>query len=538
MEVVYLGTLFSTFASICRSLESTPGRIDKRHIIANFLKSLLLEEIPPAISFLLGQPFPESDERVLELGGATIWKLPPTRQTTLVSEPLTISDVAKCFDAIASASGVGSRAKKEALIQGLLGRASSVEITYIFRILAGEMRIGAVEGVVMDAIAEASGLELETIQRANMLRGNLGEVAKLALSNSDILLTVGLRLFTPIKPMLAEMSYDLEEVFAEHGGMTAFEWKFDGARIQIHKKGDNVKIFSRRLSEITSSLPELVEEARTAIHAQDALVEGEAIALGEDGKPLPFQDLMRRFRRVKEVGKAQKMIPLRLYLFDILYKDGVELIDKPYGERWRVLGNTATPHILAPRIVTNSVDEVKRFLNSAIDAGHEGLMAKALDSPYSIGVRGISWFKIKPFETLDLVIIAAEWGYGRREGWLSNYHLAARDETTGGFVMLGKTFKGLTDREFESITKNLLDTKTGEEGNTIIVRPTIVVEVAYNELQKSPRYSGGLALRFARIIRIRYDKSPEEADTIERVRDLFQKKFARKGILSRNSTPD
>jgi DNA ligase-1 len=527
-----LDTPFKTFAALCNLLESTPQRLEKRHMIAEFLKSLLPEEVPLAVSFLLGRPFPESDERVLEMGGATLWGLHPSRQTTLVSEPLTIKQVAQCFDAIAGASGSGSRAKKEALVEGLLGRAGVDETTFIFRILSGEMRIGAVEGVVMEAISEASGLDLAVVRRANMLRGNLGEVAVLALTNGEEGLSrVRLRLFTPVKPMLAEMSYSIEEVFAEHGGTTAFEWKFDGARIQIHKKGSDVKIFSRRLSDITRSLPELVVQARTEIHATDALVEGEAIALGEGGRPLPFQDLMRRFRRIKDVDEAQKRIPIRLCLFDILYKDGMELIDKPYGERWRVLVNTVSPLLLTPRIVTGSLNEAETFLKSSMSAGHEGLMAKALNSPYSIGVRGKSWFKIKPFETLDLVIIAAEWGYGRREGWLSNYHLAALDETTGEFLMLGKTFKGLTDKEFKSITEKLLGIKVEEERNRVIVKPKIVVEVGYNEIQKSQRYEVGFALRFARILRMREDKSPSEADTMARVRELYNQQFMKKAKL-------
>jgi len=499
-------------------------------MIAGFLRSLQPEEVPLAVSFLLGRPFPESDERVLKLGGATLWKLPPSRQTTLVSEPLTIKDVFGCFDAIASASGSGSRTKKETLIEGLLGRASGSETTYIFRIISGEMRIGAVEGVVMEAVAESSGLDLDTIQRANMVRGNLGEVATLAMTKGkSILGMLGLHLFTPIKPMLAEMSYSLDEIFKEHGGTTAFEYKFDGARIQIHKKGEEVKIYSRRLSEVTRSLPELATLARTEIHATDALVEGEAIAMGEGGKPLPFQDLMRRFRRIQGVEEVQKRIPVRLYLFDILYKDGMDLIDKPYGERWHVLVNTTPPYLLAPHIVTSSAKDAEKFLISSIAAGHEGLMAKALDSPYSIGARGKSWFKIKPFETLDLAIIAAEWGYGRREGWLSNYHLAARDEETGNFMMLGKTFKGLTDKEFESVTDLLLATKVREEGNTVYVKPTLVVEVAYNELQRSLIYGAGFTLRFARILRLRDDKDPTAADTIQRVEALYNKKIEKKG---------
>jgi DNA ligase-1 len=526
-----LDTPFSSFAELCASLESTTKRLEKRKMIADFLRALKPEEVPVAVSFLLGRPFPESDERVLDLGGNTLWRLPASRQMTLVGEPLTIKDIVRCFNDIAGSSGTGSRGKKELLLEGLLGRASGAETTYILRIISGEMRLGAVEGIVMEAIADASCLSPELIQRANMLKGNLGEVAVIAIAQGERLLeALKLSLFTPIKPMLAEMSYDLQEVLKEHGGTTALEYKFDGARVQIHKKGGEVRIYSRRLSDVTRSLPELEALARAEIKAEDTLVEGEVIALGEDGKPLPFQDLMRRFKRIRGVNEAQKNMPVRLYLFDILYKDGAEYIDKPYAERWHALVNTAAPHLLAPRIVTRSVKEAEAFLKSSIASGHEGLMAKALDQPYSMGVRGKSWFKIKPFETLDLAIVAAEWGYGRREHWLSNYHLAARDEESGEFVMLGKTFKGLTDNEFSSMTDELLRNKLEERGNTVFVKPTVLVEVAYNEIQRSPRYKAGFALRFARILRIRDDKGPCDADTMQKVKALFRRKFDNKGV--------
>ncbi len=501
-------------------------------MIAVFLRSLKPGEVPAAVSFLIGRPFAESDERVLELGGTTLWKLSSSRQTTLVSEPLTINDVARYFNDIASVSGTGSREKKEQLVEGLLGRASGAEAACIFRVISGEMRIGAVEGVVMEAIADSSGLDLEIVQRANLLLGNLGKVAWLAMTKGKgIEEMLKVHLFIPIKPMLAEMSYELKEVLEAHGGTTALEYKFDGARIQVHKKGDTVKIYSRRLNEITRSLPELEALAKVEIHAMEALVEGEVIAIRAGGKPLPFQELMKRFRRIQGVDEAKKSIPLRLFLFDILHKDGVELIDKPYSERWHVLVNTVSPHLLAPRMVTSSEEMAAEFLKSSIEAGHEGLMAKALDSPYSVGARGKHWFKIKPFETLDLAIIAAEWGYGRRKGWLSNYHLAALDETSGELVMIGKTFKGLTDNEFASVTKILLDAKLDEERGIVRVLPSLVVEVAYNEIQSSKRYSTGFTLRFARILRIRYDKKPDEVDTVQRIRQLYQKKFERKGFV-------
>jgi len=394
------------------------------------------------------------------------------------------------------------------------------------------MRIGAVEGVVLEAISEATGIELSLVQRSNMLLGNLGEVARVALKQGrDGLDRVGVRLFTPIKPMLAEMSYSLNEVLQSHGGKTAFEYKFDGARIQIHKKGEEIRIFSRRLTDVTESLPDIVDLVRKDINADEVLMEGEAVAVGEGGKPLPFQDLMRRFRRVHEVREMIKEIPLRLYLFDILFLDGRMLIDLPYDERWILLSQTCRSQLLAERIVTGNVAEAEAFLDAALKAGHEGLMAKALDSNYTPGVRGKKWFKIKPAEHLDLAIVAADWGYGRRTGWLSNYHLAAKDEETGEFLDLGKTFKGLTDEEFKEITKQLQGIKTSENEYTIFVKPEIVVEVAYNEIQRSPHYKSGFALRFARITRIRSDKGPTDVDTIKRVRQLYEKQFEAKAKI-------
>ncbi len=331
-------------------------------------------------------------------------------------------------------------------------------------------------------------------------------------------------MFRPVKPMLAEMAYSIGEVF-EAGKKWAFEYKFDGARIQIHKKGDEVRIFSRRLSDVTKSLPEIVELVRK-FKADDALLDGELIAV-KDGKPLPFQELMRRFRRIQEVEAASKEIEVNLYVFDILYLDVKTTMDLPYEKRWSLLAEVC-PSQLGEKIVSKNVGEVDGFLKKAISDGHEGLMAKAFGSTYTPGKRGKNWFKIKPWDTLDLVIVAAEWGYGRRTGWLSNYHLGARN-AEGGFDVIGKTFKGLTDDEFKHITGRLLALKTSEKGNTVHFKPEIVVEVAYNEIQRSPTYRSGFALRFARITRIREDKSPADADTIAKVREVYEKQFERKG---------
>ncbi len=530
-------TPFSELANLCQKLEKTTKRKEKTRLISFFLRELKEEEIAPSVYLLVGRVFPEADSRVLEVGGRTVWKmLEAGKQATLVQEPLTILRVYKYFEEIAAASGRGSRKRKESLVESLLSQASPLETEYLVRIMFGEMRIGVVEGVMLEAIAEASEVDPKLVRRSHMLLGDLGEVSLTALKKGKTgLQRVSVQLFKPIKPMLAEMSYDISEVITRHGGKTAFEYKFDGARIQIHKKDKKVRIFSRRLTDVTDSLPDIVELVRRKIRAKEALLEGEVVAVGADEKPLPFQDLMRRFRRVHKVGEMVKKIPLKLHLFDVVYLDGKSLIDAPYEARWNLLSQICESRLLAERIVTSHISEAEGFLKKAMEAGHEGLMAKDLGSNYTPGVRGKKWFKIKPAEFLDLVIVAADWGYGRRTGWLSNYHLAARDEKTGEFLVVGKTFKGLTDAEFTEMTKRLQEIKISESRYTVYVKPSIVVEIAYNEIQKSPHYKSGFALRFARITRIRDDKSPQEADTIARMKELYEKQFEHKAKITEKS---
>jgi DNA ligase-1 len=523
------GLAFEYLAELCANLEKTSSRIEKTRLLSSFLKLLRPEEIEPAVAMITGKTFPESDKRVLDVGGKTVWRIiQPARQTALTQSPLTIKKVQKYFEDVASLSGGGSRRRKEALIDAMFGQASPLEREYIARILFGEMRIGVVEGVMEEAIAEAAGVDLELVKRANMLSGNLGAIAKIALEKGvDGLRDVSVKLFTPIKPMLAEMS-SLNEVFAEHSEPMAFEYKFDGIRIQAHKEKDRVAIYTRRLTDATASLPDIVKVIRENIHAAKALVEGEVVGVGPSGKPLPFQDLMRRFRRTSDVERTFISIPLRLYLFDILLVDETPLFDLPYQERWKILTEICGEQLLAKRIVTDQLSEAEQFLSEALKAGHEGLMAKSLDGTYLPGMRGKKWLKIKPAESLDLVIIAADWGSGRRNGWLSNYHLAVKDEETDKFLDVGKTFKGLTDAEFRIMTDKLQRLKLRETAYTVFVKPEIVVEVAYNEIQKSPHYNSGFALRFARITRIRDDKSPEETNTIENLQRLYQRQFEQK----------
>jgi DNA ligase 1 len=338
---------------------------------------------------------------------------------------------------------------------------------------------------------------------------------------------VGIKLFVPLLPMLSELSQDFDEVLTAHQGKTALEFKYDGARIQIHKHGELVRIWSRRLSEVTHSLPEIVSLARDQLHGDSFILDAEVVAVGKDGKPFPFQELMRRFKRIHGIESAATEIPLSLHLFDCLLLDGRSLIDEPYEERWSLLESVAGGRHLARRRISTDRSDAETFLTEALAAGHEGLMAKALNSPYMPGNRGKLWFKIKPAETVDCAIIAADRGSGRRRGWLSNYHLAVADGA-GGFAPVGKTFKGLTDKEFTAMTAKLQELQTADDGYTVTVKPQVVVEVAYNEIQKSPQYSSGFALRFARIARIREDKSIDQITTLVELQSLYDRQFVAK----------
>lgn len=557
---------FRVLSELCERLSSTTKRNVKVEMAAEFLKRLDSEEVEPAVSMILGRAFPRWDPRTLDISWATLsnvikrltdvdWRrfskvfrdtgdLGSTvksifessrvgRQAVLFERPLSILEVRRILEAIAEASGQGSRERKDRLVESLLGRASPIEAKYLVKIMIGEMRTGFQEGLMELAVSKAFSTPLEAVQKASMLTGDVGEVASLLREyGEEALSRIGFRLMRPLKPMLAQMAESPDEAIREHGGKTAFEYKLDGARIQIHKVGEEVKIFSRRLTDVTESLPEIVQAVREGVKAHDAVLEGEVIAVGGDGHPLPFQHLMRRFRRVYEVDRMVQEIPVKLYLFDLLYVDGESLIDEPYLKRRNRLSKVVESIPLTEQLVTGNPAEAEEFLKRAIEMGHEGLMAKRLDSPYKPGVRGKHWFKIKePLEPLDLVITAAEYGYGRRHGWLSDYYLAARDEETGELLVVGKTFKGLTDQEIIEMTERLKRLAVREEGHRVVVKPRIVVEVAYNEIQKSPKYKCGMALRFARITRIRDDKSPEEADTIQKVRRIYEKQFEKKAKL-------
>lgn len=513
------------FGALCRRLEATRSRRTKTGLASEGLRGLSAEEVPIAVAFLTGRPFPVSDPRVLEVSWAALADVldrvgPPPPASTM-----TLLELARSIERIAEAAGPGSRRAKADRLAELLGRATADEREILRRVLLGEMRIGLHEGLVQEALAQAAGADLELVRRAALFRSDLSEVARIALSEGTPgLEQVGVRLFVPLLPMLAELSRDLAEVLAAHAGRTALEVKYDGARIQLHRADDRIRIWSRRLSEVTESLPDVVEVVR-GVGARSFILDGEVVAVGEAGRPLPFQELMRRFRRIRDVRQAVREVPVALYLFDCIMVDGRSLIDAPYQARWAELERVTHGAYLARRTVAADLAAAQAFFAEALAAGHEGVMAKALDSPYAPGSRGKLWFKVKPVATLDCVIVAADRGSGRRRGWLSNYHLAVT-EAPGEFAPVGKTFKGLTDQEFEAMTARLRGLALDDDGYTVRVTPEVVVEVAYDEIQRSPQYRSGLALRFARITRVRDDKGSSQATSLDEVRALYEKQFA------------
>jgi len=554
-------TDFKALAELCEKLESMSRRGLMVSEVAAFLRGLDVNEISPAVSMILGRAFPLSSGLELNVSWSTVlrvlrgivqgdWRVftdafkktgdvgsaiklflessRVSKQTTLTNKRLTIIEVKRFFEEIAKISGKGARDHKARLLESLFSLASPIEMKYIVRVLIGEMRTGFSEGLMKEAISEAFNIPLETISRAMLMVGDLEVLAEIAKRYGlDGFSKLEFKVFRPIKPMLAKDVGSLREAFEVIGGDVALEYKLDGVRVQIHKSGDEVKIYSRRLTDATNSLLEIVDIVKSGLNVGEAILDGEIIAVGDDGKPLPFQYLMMRFKRKRYLEIPSKMFKLKLYLFDAIYVNGVSLIDKPYIERRRILSEISVGIPLVKQKVTNDLSIAESFLKEALEYGCEGIMIKDIRGPYVPGVRGKFWFKFKQtLEPLDLVIVAAEYGYGRRRRWLSDYYLAARDEVTGKFYVVGKTFKGLSDDELEEITRRLKELAVSEEGRRVYVVPKIVVEVLYNEIQKSPKYECGMALRFARINRIVEDKGPEDADTIQHVREIFERQFS------------
>ena len=437
-----------------------------------------------------------------------------------VQSELTLAEVDAALEQIARAGGEGSIAERTRLLASLFARATEDEQAFLARLLIGELRQGALEGLMIEAVAAAADLPAETVRRAAMIGGGIAAVAASALTGgASALSRYAIALFQPVAPMLAQPADDIEDAM-KRIPMAALEWKLDGARVQVHKEGNEVRIYSRTGNDVTPAAPEVVDAVR-AVHAQRLILDGEAIALKSSGAPYPFQDMMRRFGRVLDIEAMRATMPLSVFFFDCLHRDDDDLVPAPASERFDALGAMLPSASLIPRLVTTDLAAAQAFYDDALARGHEGVMVKALDAPYDPGARSAQWLKVKRAHTLDLVVLAAEWGHGRRRGWLSNLHLGARDPARGEFVMLGKTFKGMTDAMLEWQTEEILKREVARDEWTVRVRPELVVEIAFNDLQASPRYPGGLALRFARVKGYRPDKKADDADTIETVRAIY-----------------
>ena len=511
-----LMTLLSDLAAVSRQVAATSSRLAKIRELAGFLRRLASDEIRIAIAFLSG----ETRQGKLGLAYASLHQ--GMSVATAAAQPsLTLGEVDAAFAELAATKGQGASAVRTQRLTALFCRATAEERDFLSRLIVGELRQGALKGVMLDAIAAGAEMPAAEVRRAAMSAGGIAEVAHAALTEGPSgLARFSVRLMQPLLPMLSQSAESVEEAL-ERLGTAAFEWKLDGARVQVHKAGAEVRVYTRNLNDVTARVPEIVEVARSS-PCDSLILDGEAIALKPDGFPHSFQVTMRRFGRKLEVEAMRKELPLSVFFFDCLLRNGEGLVDRPAEERFRALSESLPAAAVIPRIVAADRGEAERFFADALRHGHEGLMAKALEGRYEAGRRGAGWLKIKRPNTLDLVVLAAEWGSGRRKGWLSNLHLGARDPAGGGFVMLGKTFKGLTDEMLEWQTKEFLGREVSRDAWTVYLRPEVVVEVAFNEVQESSQYPGGLALRFARVKAYRPDKRAEEADTIAAVRRIYE----------------
>jgi DNA ligase-1 len=500
------------------------SRLAKTTRIAELLSRAGTADDPRPIAVTVAWLSGELPQRQIGVGWAALRSLP----APAASPTLTVTAVDAAFSEIGAVAGKGSQARRAGLIADVFAAATDVEQTFLRRLLTGELRQGALIGVMADAVAKAAGIPAATVRRAAMLAGDLPAVAAAALTGGDAaLVEFTLRVGRPVGPMLAQTATGVAEALDRLGGTAVFEAKLDGARVQIHRTGPDVSIYTRSLDDVTARLPEVVEAA-LALPVTDLIADAEAIALRPDGRPHRFQVTASRFGR----AASRATQPLSVFVFDVLHVDGTDLLDLPTLERVRVLDDLVPAANRVDRLITDDGAAAQRFLDATLAAGHEGVMAKSPSAPYEAGRRGAGWLKVKPVHTLDLVVLAVEWGNGRRSGKLSNIHLGARDPASGGFVMLGKTFKGMTDAMLDWQTARFLELAdgptdrpgrmSGSAGGVVKVRPEQVVEIAFDGIQGSTRYPGGMALRFARVLRYRNDKSPAEADTVDTVRALYE----------------
>jgi DNA ligase-1 len=548
---------YSELVSVYEEVIATPSKLEKTAILSELLREIspdLLRVVPHliigdifaewdvelgvgpgllfnSVAFVTGVSKKELENSIREHGdtGLAVRELFEKKpQTTLFSQKLTVEGVYDNFSKIAAATGKGAQDKKTKYLSDLLSNATPIEAMYIVRTVLSELRIGVAEGLLRDAVANAFDVDVKVVERAIMLTNDLGLVTKTAeTSGTGGLEELTVQVGRPLRPMLAQSMPTLEEAIKK-AGRAAIETKYDGARVQIHKSGDMIMIFSRRLEEVTDALPDIVESALSGIMAEEVILDGETVAVDPvTRRPKPFQDILRRFRRKYDVEKKAVEIPFETYIFDVLYTDGELVIDSPLSERRAKLETIIVEQkqrfMLAEQLVTNELTDAMDFYNKALESGHEGVMVKNLDSAYIIGSRVGYMYKIKPIaETLDLVILGAIWGEGKRAGWLSSYYLGARDEL-GEYRYVGRVATGVTEQQLADNTELLRPFIEFTDGREVKLMPEVVVEVGYQEIQKSPKYDSGFALRFPRVIRLRDDKSTEEVDTLERMEELYKK---------------
>jgi DNA ligase-1 len=507
--------LIAELVETSTAVAATRSRKAKTAALAATLARADADELPVVTSYLAGSLL----QRRTGLG----WRGLQTMPDAAPEPSLTVREVHEAFDHLASLSGSGSQQTRSTAVAELFGRATGDEQRWLRGLVTGEVRQGALDALVQEALAAAADVPPTAVRRAAMLAGSTVAIASAAFEGEEALARIGLEVGRPVSPMLAASAPDLEAAMAKaapDGGPVSVDTKLDGIRIQVHRSGDDVLIATRSLDDITSRLPEVVTLVR-ALPVSELVLDGEAIALDDEGRPRPFQETASRTATALVDG--QTPVAVTAYFFDLLHLDGRDLLDAPGSERHAALTELVPPEALVPRVVTDDLETAQRFTEAALGAGHEGVVVKSLTAPYAAGRRGSGWVKVKPVHTLDLVVLAVEWGSGRRKGWLSNIHLGARDPDTGGFVMLGKTFKGMTDEMLAWQTERFTELADGPTDDWVVrVRPEQVVEIAFDGLQSSSRYPGGLALRFARVVRYRDDKTADEADRIETVRSMVR----------------
>jgi len=558
--VDFSGTmLFKELVDVFEKLRGTQSRLEKTAMIADFIKGVPDDDLPIIVTFLTGRVFPLWDERKIGIASQTIIKVISTitynpegkvvesykhtghlgvtaeemfqkrRQTMFFeADEIAVRDVYNTFVEIARLTGAGSATKKQKVLIGLLHRATPKEAEYIISLAMEYVLSGAKEGVMEEAIARAFGVPGELVRRANMLTSDLGETARVAmLEGEEGLSNINIRPMRPVRPMLAQNVASIREALDAMGGRADFETKYDGARLQVHKLGDEVRLYSRRLENLTDALPEIVKYVSQSVKADSAILDSECIATDPNtGRPVPFQNILTRLRRIYKVEETQKLFPLYLRPFDILYVNGESLIDRPFMERRRLLEQNVAPldETCKPAlaVITDEVKAAQELFDESLKSGNEGLMAKDLNATYTPGLRGKKMVKIKEvLDTLDLAIVSAEWGHGRKAGWLTSFEVAALDEYTDRYLVLGKVASGFSDEQLQEMTERLKPLATAEHGRIVDVRPEVIVEVKFQEIQQSPIYSSGYALRFPRLVRVRDDLSPEEVNTFARVQNIY-----------------